>query len=230
MVKVPVPAPKPKPAPAPKPTPASQPKVAAAGNPTEAQIDAGAAGYDEPDPPRLSGGPFANAVVGLYFADYGDAGLSEVPAALEVGADVGYLWRLNSTLGVHADVSLLYDTVVHSGKTEDVPFGFLNVFFGGGLRLYFWRVWADLRVAVGPALLVGAMDKQVFLFPTGTVPDGVLTGFALRTSLSLGWTFWKGLTLTVYPAAIEYTPAMEGFKDGVSVLRYQLALALGWQG
>ena len=53
----------------------------------------------------------------------------------------------------------------------------------------------------------------------------------MRTSLGLGMPLWKGLTITVYPAAIEYMPGIDSFMDEISgIFRYQLAVAVGWQG
>jgi len=146
-----------------------------------------------------------------------------------VGGDVGYLWRINNRLGIHAHASVLYNSVQFSTSSEDYQFGFLNIFVGGGLRLYFWRLWTSLQVAVGPALLLGATEN-IFPLKKGEL-EGVPTGFALRSSLGLGWAFWKGVTVTVYPASIEYMPGIDAFMDDVTgIIRYHLAVAVGWQG
>ena len=222
VVKVPVPAPRP--APATRPV---QAKVAAAGNPDRDQVEAEA--EDDPDPldQENRGGLFVNVLFGPYWASYGDYP-GEFTAALEAGGDVGFLWRLNRRLGFHAHASVLYDALVYSKSGDEYQLGFLNIFVGGGLRLYFWKLWVELRLAAGPALLLGA-EENVFPLKPGTL-EGTPVGFAVRTSLGLGWTFFKGLTVTVYPVGIEYMPAIDSFMPEITgIFRYQLGVALGWQ-
>lgn len=56
------------------------------------------------------------------------------------------------------------------------------------------------------------------------------TGFAVRSSLGLGMKVWKGITVTVYPAVVEFMPGIDSFHSLItSIFRYQLAVALGWQ-
>lgn len=225
----------PAPTPASNSTPAQKPveqppePVAVVQFPADVDIKEESAGNAVPQPEEdLGGGLYVNALIGPYWASYGDH-QGEITAALEVGGDVGYLWRIGHRLGLHVDASVLYNSVLYSTSSEDYQFGFLNIFVGGGLRIYFWRLWANLKVAAGPAMLLGATE-DVFPLKKGEL-EGVPTGFALRASLGLGWTFWKGLTVTVYPAAIEYMPGIDSFKDEISsIIRYQLAVALGWQG
>ena len=206
--------------------------VAAAGDPAEAQIN-DHPGQEDPDPleqPVPGGGLFVNAVAGPYWASYGDYS-GEVTAALEVGGDVGWLWRINRRMGVYAHATVLYDSVQYSSSTDDYQMGFLNLFFGGGGRLYFFsgsKLWADLRVGVGPALLLGATEN-IFPLKKGAL-EGAPTGFALRSSLGIGWTFYRGLSVTFKPVGIEYMPAIDAFLPEITgIFRYQLAVALGWQ-
>ena len=223
VVKVPVPAPRP--APATRPVKAKV--AAAAGNPDRDQVEAEA--KDDPDPLDQENrwGLFVNVLLGPYWASYGDYA-GEFTAALEVGGDIGFLWRLNRRLGIHAHASVLYDALVYSRGKDEYQLGFLNLFFGGGARLYFWKLWAELRLAAGPALLLGA-EENVFPLKPGTL-EGTPVGFAVRTSLGLGWTFYKGLTVSVHPVGIEYMPAIDSFLPEITgIFRYQLGVAVGWQ-
>jgi len=176
------------------------------------------------------GGLFINVLLGPYWADYGTDRVEPL-ANLELGGDVGYLWRAPlglRRLGLYVKASVLYAAVPYESEGESYPFGFLNVLAGGGLRLHFWRLWADLGLALGPCLMLGA-DKDHFLFKD-KVPSGVPVGLALRSSLGIGWTFWKGLTVTVYPAAVDYMPSMGNFSGDIAgALHYQVAVGLGWQ-
>ena len=187
--------------------------------------------------PEDDGGVFVNVLLGPYWADYG-ADVGEQSGNLELGGGVGYLWRAPfgvRQLGVYVKASALYAAASYKSEGKDYPFGFLNILAGGGLRLNFWRLWADLGVALGPSLMLGA-DEGHFLFKAkelsvkSTEPSGVPIGFAVRSSLGIGWTFWKGLTLTVFPVALDYMPSMGNFRGDIAgVLHYQVAVGMGWQ-
>ena len=186
---------------------------------------------DDPDElaaPPMSGGFFGNLLFGPAWADYGDPSLN-VGTGVELGGEAGYHWRQPfglKWLGFDVHGTVLYAPV--SDADVDQQMGFLNVFAGGTVRFYFWRAFAGLRFSLGPSILIGATEKS-FFFTGATSVSGTFVNLAVRPSVVIGWTVWKGLTVSVNPS-LEYMPRIETFNENITgVLRFFLAVGLGWQ-
>jgi len=104
---------------------------------------------------------------------------------------------------------------------------------GGGMRFYvFDGAWIGAGLAAGVSVLHGDTTGNFFF---GSQPAGDAGGaqalFSLRAELTAGWTFWRGLTVTVTPLAVEYNPRIDSFAESVErVVRVQIPMVgLGWQ-
>ena len=185
----------------------------------------------EPAPPTAAraSGPFIGLLAGPAWTDYGDPDLS-VGVAVEAGLDGGYVFRNLAGLdwlGVHVHGTLLWSPVNDSAADEMSHF--ITVLAGVGARLSFWQLWADIRISVGAAILTGASEKS-FFFAGASDVSGAFANVAVRAAAGLGWTFYKGLFVAVYPVAIDYTPRFSDFNASIGqVFRYQLAVAAGWE-
>ena len=213
-----------------KPAPVEQPEPPVKPQPTEPTSEPTT--DDDPDdlavPPTTSGF-FGNLLVGPAWTDYGDPSLT-VGTGVELGGELGYHWRGpfgNRWLGFDVHATVLYTPV--SDTSVDQEMGFINVFGGGSVRFYFGSAFAALRFSVGPSILFGATEKS-FFFDGATSVSGAFANVAVRPSVVLGWTVWKGLTVSLNPS-VEYMPRIESFSDSISgVTRFILAVGLGWQG
>ena len=183
---------------------------------------------DELERPRTTGGLFGSLLVGPAWAEYGDDSLT-VGTGIELGGEIGYSWRGPlgiRWLGFELLATVLYTPV--SDTSVDQQMGSLNIFPGGGVRFHFGSLFAGLRFAIGPALLLGATEES-FFFSGATGVSGAFAQIAIRPSLVLGWKVYKGLTVTVNPA-IEYMPRLDDFNKNITgVMRIHLAVGLGWQ-
>jgi len=184
----------------------------------------------EPEVEGRGSGPFVGLLAGPAWTDYGDPDLS-VGVAVEAGLDGGYVFRNlagQRWLGVQVHGTLLWTPVNDSGADEMSHF--ISLLAGVGARLSFWQMWTDIRVSVGAAILTGASEKS-FFFSGASEVSGAFANVTVRAAAGLGWTFYKGLFVAVYPVAIDYTPRFSDFNESISkVFRYQLAVAAGWEG
>jgi len=191
----------------------------------EEEQESRAGALDAPD-----SGPFVGLLGGPVWTDYGDPSLT-VGAGMELGLDGGYAFRgLGGMrwLGAQVHGTLLYTPVSDASAGETSHF--ISVLVGGGARLAFWRLWADIRASVGAAILTGASEKS-FFFAGAEDVSGAFAMVAVRAAAGVGWTFYKGLFVAVYPAAIDYMPRYKDFNANIDhVFRYQLAVAAGWEG
>ena len=189
-------------------------------------------GTDDPEPQAegRESGPFVGLLAGPAWTDYGAPDLS-VGVAVEAGLDGGYVFRNMgglSWLGVQVHGTLLWSPVNDSGADEMSHF--ISLLAGVGARFSFWQMWTDIRISVGAAILTGASEKS-FFFAGASEVSGAFANVTMRAAAGLGWTFYKGLYVAVYPVAIDYTPRFADFNDSIGqVFRYQLAVAAGWEG
>jgi len=187
-------------------------------------------GEPEPQVEGRESGPFVGLLAGPAWAEYGDPDLS-VGVAVEAGLDGGYVFRNlagQRWLGVQVHGTLLWTPVNDSAAGEMSHF--ISLLAGVGARLSFWQMWTDIRVSVGAAILTGASEKS-FFFSGASEVSGAFANVTVRAAAGLGWTFYKGLFVAVYPVAIDYTPRFADFTDSIEkVFRYQLAVAAGWEG
>ncbi len=176
---------------------------------------------------RDNGGLFVHAVAGPAFTNYGDPQL-EAGVALEVGLRAGWRWRLGR-LSLVADGSFSMVPGSEDVAGSEDQFWFLSVHGGGGARLHILDgLWAGVGFGAG-VTVIGGVDSDISLYDPRVSVTGAIASFSLRPELTLGWRVWRGLTLVVVPLAISYSPRHEAYHPQVRhVLRFQVALGLGW--
>jgi len=212
------------------------------------------ANHKVPAPPAEAPSPaagdsvFFDVLFGPANVDYGDD--AKVPAgwSVELSAGGGYLWRLGRW-GLYTRGSLHYAPsmdLVNSASSGAFVMGLA----GGGGRYYLRRwLWIDGSASLGLSLLVGASrESALFGRKWSRAPDqndedpptyeekpivhkGVGFGsLALRGRVGVGLTMGPGITVAAYPFALDFCTRHSDFRDGVSgILRYNVALAVGWQ-
>ena len=182
----------------------------------------------QPAPPRPTvtpDGAFVLVFGGPYWADYG-AG-DDMTTAPVVGFRLGYLWRW-TRVGLHVDVSATVQP--RAGDAGDGGSTLVSFMGGGGLRVYLRdALWIGPRLSVGVTTLHGLGSPSPLVTP-GMLTEGSYSGLLLRPAVVVGWTVWRGLTLTLIPVALDYTPRHSAFDQTVEYLmRLQVALGVGWQ-
>ena len=131
----------------------------------------------------------------------------------------------------------VHGTVTFTPVTEQVtggdPFtmGFLGILGGAGVRAHFGAIYGELRLGLGTSLLLGAdADSFLFMHLSETQrPSGAFASFTIRPSLMLGWTVWNGLSVYLAPS-LEWSLPNREFDPQVDLLRFHLALGVGWMG
>ena len=163
---------------------------------------------------------------GPYWAMYGDDTLSMVTAPM-FALRLGYLWRWKR-IGLHLDVSAMVQPRAEA-DTDDTSW-MLSFMGGGGLRYYLLEaLWIGPRLSLGISTLHGANPASLLFDPMMAV-EGSFSGFLMRPEVVLGWTVWRGLTLTLVPLALDYTPRHSNYLESIRhLIRIQVALGLGWQ-
>lgn len=177
--------------------------------------------------PADQGGGLWGLQVGPTFTDYGDESL-EPDTSLQVTALGGFMWSNvggRGWLGLQVHALALYTMVQDPDSGEDS--GFIGLMGGGGLRVSGQRLWADLRLAAGATILVGASTDSVFFRGARSV-TGAFSGLSLRGSVGVGWTLWRGLAVSLRPT-VGFMPRLEVFKPDIEhVLRFTMAVELSW--
>jgi hypothetical protein len=176
---------------------------------------------------EVGGAGFVGAFAGPSWTSYGDPRL-EAGVAIEAGLDGGYLFFLRKVpwLALHLHATFIYTPVLDDATKTTASF--LSFFGGGGARLRFSRVFVDLRFSAGVALFVGASEKA-FLFDRAAAPSPLALA-ALRPALGVGLAITRGLTLTLYPFALDVLLPTSTVRSSIPrILRYEPTLVLGWQ-
>ncbi len=210
-LKVSAPASKPvvEPTPAPTPPPAAPPEPV--GQPVKA---------DNPN------GVFLFFFGGPYWAQYGNDNLTVITSPV-FGLRLGYLWRWTH-IGLHLDASTTLQPRAEADH-DNVSY-ILSFMGGGGLRYYLLdKLWVGGRLSLGISTLHGASIGSLLFKPLQEV-ENAFSGFLLRPEVVLGWTVWRGLTLTLVPFALDYTPRHSQYNETIKhLIRIQVALGVGWQ-
>ena len=208
---------KPGPGPVVKPGPAPGPATRPAPSPAPAS---------QPARPESLNRVFLFFFGGPYWAQYGNDNLSVVTSPV-FALRLGYLWRW-TRVGLHLDAST---TIQPRAEADNDDISWIVSFMGGGgLRYYVLdKVWVGPRVSLGVSTLHGLTSASL-LVPYKKVVEGAFSGFLFRPEVVLGWTVWRGLTLTLVPFALDYTPRNNFYDQGIKhLIRFQVALGLGWQ-
>ena len=186
---------------------------------------------------------FFDVAMGPALTEYGGT-VAPAGWSVELGASGGYIWRLGSW-GLYARGS------VHYSPAKDLADGassgaYVMGLAGGGGRYYIrpW-LWLDGGAFLGLSVLVGASAESMLFvrsntdpnlkageeyeFPTGHDGAGY-ESLALRGRIGLGFAVGAGITVAVYPAAMDYCTRNTHFHPSVTgILRYNAAVAVGWQ-
>lgn len=171
----------------------------------------------------------ASLLGGVSFASYGDAPLEVDPAA-EGGLEVGALW-LRPPLAVSLYFNALFVPAGDDLVSDSAAF--VTLMGGVGGRGYLSpRLWIEVRFALGTAILVGAGSEHMLVLLPSPV-ERSYAGLAIRPAVGLGYTIWRGLSFTLFPFALTYSPRTGGFDllapDVTSITRYHVFAGLAWQ-
>ena len=173
---------------------------------------------------RGRGGFFIEASVGPSHRRYG---LDTYAAwGLDASAAGGYLWSTEG-LGLRLFGELSYATADATGYG-----GLFGVLGGAGARVYpTQRLWLELGLGLGAALLIDAAPGVFFFHQEGKAVVAVEGSFALlcvSPSFGLGFELWRGLSAGLR-ATLYHSPSIAEFRDGLTgITRFKLALSLGW--
>lgn len=185
---------------------------------------------------------FFDLAFGPAQLDYGDP---DLPAGwtVQLSASGGYVWRLGSW-GLYARGSLHYTAALDLAN-GDSSGAYIMGLAGGGGRLYIRpSLWVDAGLSVGVSVLVG-VSKESMLFgriqqnPKAGQPLFELPGdheglgyasLAINARTGLGFVVGPGITVALYPFTVDLCLPNEHFRYSVEViLRYNVAVAVGWQ-
>lgn len=166
--------------------------------------------------------------VGPALSDYGAIN-KDVGVGIQVGLAGGYRWDFRR-FGFHAQATAFY-TVVSEQFADGATVGSTHIvllMLGGGACVFVLpeTLWIDLQVAVGTSLFLGA-PRGSFLLPRGENA----AAFVVRPAIGINWALWRGLTLGLYPLAVDISPAPSGFSAEIKrVVRWNFAVvSLGFR-